>query len=82
VVVAALLLDGGHLGRHPKRRADERLALAERVRYLGRDAKVGELDVPGVGEEDVCSLGMKERVVGKKKKENAKQLLSTAVNLT
>ncbi len=49
-VVGRLLDD---LGRHPKRRADERVALGRRRRQLAGDAKVGQLHVAHLAEQDV-----------------------------
>jgi hypothetical protein len=52
--VVAGLLD--HLGSHPEGGADEGVALRLHVGQLGSDAKVGQLNLAGLGEEDVGGL--------------------------
>lgn len=55
LAVVARLLDD--LGGHPEGGADEGVLLSHGGRELARDAKVGELDLAGCGDEDVGSCG-------------------------
>ncbi len=52
-IISALLDD---LRRHPVRRADEGLALCDGGRQLCRHAKVCQLHLAGVTEQDVAAL--------------------------